>query len=128
MPFFLFEKKFNMKPEVSLLSTENYPNKRFILHDEDLLSSFHCSYVKLCAIWYHLYNFKNVKNTCREVLLLVKLKAKAKNFTKSNTPPLVFFTFFTLYKRYQIAQSVSHTLFISFLVYLDWTNIVIWNE
>ena len=28
----------------------------------------------LCAIWYHLYNFKNMKNTHGEVLLLVKLK------------------------------------------------------
>ena len=26
------------------------------------------------AIWYHLYNFKNVKNTKVKVLLLVKLK------------------------------------------------------
>ena len=31
------------------------------------------------------------------------------NFTKSNTPPWVFFTFFQLYKWYQIAQSVSYT-------------------
>ena len=28
----------------------------------------------LCAIWYHLYNLKNVKNTHGRVLLLVKLK------------------------------------------------------
>ena len=27
----------------------------------------------LCAIWYHFYNLKNVKNTNRGVLLLVKL-------------------------------------------------------
>ena len=31
-----------------------------------------------CTIWYHLHNLKNVKNT------------------KSNTPPLVFFTYFKL--------------------------------
>ena len=30
----------------------------------------------LCAIWYHLYNFKNVKNTHGGVLLLVKLQPK----------------------------------------------------
>ena len=36
------------------------------------------------------------------VLLLVKLQAFC-NFTKSNTPPWVFFTFFKLYKWYQIA-------------------------
>ena len=29
-------------------------------------------------------------------------------FTKSNTPPWVFFTFFKLLKWYQIAQSVSY--------------------
>ena len=27
-----------------------------------------------CEIWYHLYNFKNVKNTHGGVLILVKLK------------------------------------------------------
>ena len=40
-----------------------------------------------CAIYYHLYNLKNVKNTKGRVLLLVKLQAEACNFTKSNTPP-----------------------------------------
>ena len=29
----------------------------------------------LCAIWYHLYNFKNVKKTHGSVLLLLKLQA-----------------------------------------------------
>ena len=47
----------------------------------------------LCKIWFYLRNLKNVKNTHRGVLLLVKLQASAYNFTKSNTPPLVFFTF-----------------------------------
>ena len=28
------------------------------------------------AIWCHLYNFKNIKNTHGELLLLVKLQAK----------------------------------------------------
>ena len=31
-----------------------------------------------CAIWYHLYNLKNVKNIHGEVLLLVKMQAKKK--------------------------------------------------
>ena len=31
------------------------------------------------------------------------------NFTKRNTPPWVFFTFFKLYKWYQISQSISTT-------------------
>ena len=58
-------------------------------------------YMVLCAIWYHSYNFKNLKNTHGGVLLL------ACNFTKSNTPPWVFFTFFKLYKWYQIAQRTT---------------------
>ena len=37
-------------------------------------------YVMLCAIWYHLCNLKNVKNTHGEVLLLVKLNVEACNF------------------------------------------------
>ena len=39
------------------------------------------------AVWYHLYNLKNVK---------------------SNTPLWVFFTFFKLYKRYQIVQCITY--------------------
>ena len=31
-------------------------------------------YVMLCAIWYHLYNLKNMKNTYGGVILLVKLQ------------------------------------------------------
>ena len=54
--------------------------------------------VMLCAIQYHLYNLKNVKNTHVGVLLLINLQAKAGNFTKSDTSPWVFFTFFKLYK------------------------------
>ena len=32
-----------------------------------------------CVIWYHLYNFKNVKDTHGGVLLLVKLQAQPSN-------------------------------------------------
>ena len=46
-----------------------------------------------CAIWYHLHNLKNMKNTHGGVLYLVKLQASA---TKSNTPPWVFFVFQTV--------------------------------
>ena len=34
--------------------------------------------------------------------------AKFCNYTKSNTPPWVFFTFFKLQKLYQIAQSITY--------------------
>ena len=66
-------------------------------------------FVVRCAIWYHFYNLKNVKNTHGGVLILVKLQASACNFTKINTPPWVFFTFLKLYKRYQIAQRITFT-------------------
>ena len=36
-----------------------------------------CSIVVRCAIWYHLYNLKNVKNTHGGVLILVTLQALA---------------------------------------------------
>ena len=55
------------------------------------------------GLLYHLLNFKYMKNTLRGVLLFVKVC----NFTKSNTPPWVFFTFFRLYKWYQIAQNIT---------------------
>ena len=64
----------------------------------------------LCAICYHLYDLKNVKYTHGGVLVLVKLQALACNFTKSNTPLWMFFSFFKLYKWYQIAQSVLFIL------------------
>ena len=48
-----------------------------------------------CAICYHLYNLKNVKNTHRGVLLTIE-EAKICNFTKSNTPQWVLFTIFKL--------------------------------
>ena len=62
----------------------------------------------LCVIWHHLYSIKNVKNTHGGVLLLAKLQASTRNFTKNNTSPWVFFTFFKLYKWYQIAQRTTY--------------------
>ena len=35
-----------------------------------------------CAIWYHMYNFKNVKNTQGGVILLVKLEAQPATLLK----------------------------------------------
>ena len=37
----------------------------------------------------------------------LKAEAKACNFTKSNTPPWVFSTFYESYKCYQIAQHTT---------------------
>ena len=53
-----------------------------------------------------IYNFEQA----HAALFVLKIQvpnllcdASACNFTKSNTPPRVFFTFFRLYKWYQIA-------------------------
>ena len=67
----------------------------------------------LRAIWYHLCNLKNVKNTNGGVLLLVKLQASSCNIDKCNTPPWVFFTFFRLHKWYQIAQRTAMITFMT---------------
>ena len=58
----------------------------------------------LCAIWYHLCNLKNMKNTHGRIPLLVKFQAY---FTESNTPPWVLFKFLKLYKCYQIVQCIT---------------------
>ena len=42
----------------------------------------------------------------------LQLQASDCNFTKSNTSPWVFFTFFKLHKWYLIVQSVSYYVFI----------------
>ena len=47
----------------------------------------------LCAIWYHYYNLKNVRNIHGGLLFLVKLQPLASNFTKSDNPPWVFSRF-----------------------------------
>ena len=50
--------------------------------------------VMFCATWYHLYNLKkHEKLPWRNVTF-----SKVAGFTKSNSPPWVFFTFFKLYK------------------------------
>ena len=65
-------------------------------------------YVMRCTIWYHWYNLKNVKNTYGGVLILVKLQSSSLQFCKINSPPWVFFTFFKLYKWYQIVQRTTY--------------------
>ena len=58
----------------------NVSGRKFKLGDKDKC-------VMLCAIWYHLYNLKNVKKNHGGVLLIVKLQTSVYHFTKSNTPP-----------------------------------------
>ena len=71
-----------------------------------------------CTIYFHIYNSTNVKNTHGGVLLLVKLQAEACNFIKRDTPPWVFFTFFELYKWYQITQRITYTEIKSLVSYI----------
>ena len=61
----------------------------------------------LCAIWCHLCDLKNVKNTHGGVLLFAKLQA-ACILTKSNTHPWVFFTFLKLHKWHLIVQRTTY--------------------
>ena len=51
-----------------------------------------------CAIWYHLYNLKNVKNTHGGVLLLVKLQALSHSFRDTHRE-------FWQYLEYQFQES-----------------------
>ena len=83
-------------------NTENYKSNDlyFILKERPDI------YVMRCAIRYYLYNLKYVKNTHGGVFI----------FTKINTLPWVFFTFFKLYKWYQIAQSTVLTISASVLI------------
>ena len=85
------------------------PHRIFLNTPKNPYWVIHCfvMIVMRCAIWYHLYNFKKVKDTHGRVLILVTLQALACNFTKINNPPWVFFTFIKLYKWYQIAQRIT---------------------
>ena len=69
-------------PVVFLLITKGYLVCTFKSSVEEILVSYYLfyslkerSYQKFCAIWYHLHNLKNVKNTHGGIPLLVKLHA-----------------------------------------------------
>ena len=63
-------------------------------------SSATASYVVRCAIWYHLYNLKNVKNTHGGVLILVKLQA-------SSLQDGSFFQIFEIFRNLGIAFNIN---------------------
>ena len=52
-----------------------YQGSECISGSEYIMVTQGSEYVMRCAIWYHLHNLKNVKNTPGEVLILVKLQA-----------------------------------------------------
>ena len=64
---------------------------------------------------------KREKLPCRSVNFNCRLEAY--NFTKINTPPWVFFTFFKLYKWYQIAQ---HITFIYLFLFINERRKLLW--
>ena len=53
--------------------------------------------------------WKNKQKIIKKLISIknIFMKQKACNFTKSNTPPWVFFKFFKFYKWYQIAQRIT---------------------
>ena len=68
--------------------------------------------VMFCVIWYHLYNFKNVKKYPWRSVTFIKVAGfYPATLLKSNIPPWVFFTFLKLYKWYQIAQRIIYSTF-----------------
>ena len=83
--------------------------KSFLAVENRLLFSKKGLYVMFCAIWYHLYSLKNVKNHPWKSVTFSKIvKLKACNFTKSNIPPWVFFTFIKLHKWHPIAKRITY--------------------
>ena len=67
-----------------------------------------------------LHNLKNVKHTHGGVLHLVNLQAEACNFTRSNNPPWVLFTFFKLHfnfiSKIAAAYKIESEKLVSFLI------------
>ena len=61
-----------------------------------------------CAIWYHLYNLKNVKNNHGGVLLLVTLQAKACNLLKVTLLMCVFHVFYIVQ---MVSNRVKHLIY-----------------
>ena len=74
--------------------------------------NFHC--ITFYPFWINICS--SIGTGCGSPLVYVRcvtwfgticsLKSESCSFTRSNTPPWVFFTFFKLYKWYQIAQSI----------------------
>ena len=72
------------------------------------------------AIWYNLRNLKNVKNIYGAVLLLEKLQALACNFTKSNNPPRVFFTFLNCKNGTKMRKAIYFIIITTILIVLTY--------
>ena len=73
-----------------LTSSRKTSSLDVLLDSEHAVSQFNRLkvFVMRCAIWYHLYNLKNVKNTLRGISILVKLQAETQS---RNAPHFIFY-------------------------------------
>ena len=71
-----------------------------------------------CAIWYHLCNLKNVKNTHGGVLILVKLQAEASYDDKTGCKWVKHF------QRWQNWSCLAHSCHVSHKVFLLFTYFI----
>ena len=133
----------------SIASVSKHENLRFVtvlvqnaqsfiavlFPDKSLVSC--CSWSLWCvgAIWYRLHNLKNVKEILEGVLLLVKFQAKACNFTKSNTPPWVFYFFKidtksrnALFRNLKVVLSSCVCMYVSLFVFGKGGLGHVWNH
>ena len=62
----------------------------------------------MCAIWYHLYNFRKCNKHPWRSVTFGKVTGFSCNFTKSITPPWVFFMFFKLVPNRTKSSKGSH--------------------
>ena len=80
--------------ELKLFDQRRFSNNFIIFLSDNIVTNQKSkTYVILCTIWYHFYNFKNVKNTHGGVLLLVKLHTEFWNFNKTTIFTRMFFIF-----------------------------------
>ena len=107
----MFSKRWN-KNERHIVSTTLifWLSVKYVNNPKELIHLFYFD----IEIWDALRNLvpfaqfkKPEKHQCRR-LLLVKLQAKACNFTNNNTLPWVLCTFFKLHKWYQIAERITY--------------------
>ena len=74
-----------------------------------------------CTVFYHFYNLKQRE---KHAWWSVTFSKVACNFTKSNTPPWMFFMFFKLYKWYQITQCTSDNDYEKFVPVIHFRSMI----
>ena len=74
-----------------------------------------------------LYNLRDVKSTRGGVLLIVKLQASACMFTKSSTPPLVFWSFFNCSNGIKLLKASQVSRFFNIVLPLNPRIVFSWK-